>query len=49
MVTLNEGTFRSKLYALNTTQQSIEGTSTWCGYFRKDARKLVAVWEEAFR
>lgn len=37
-----------KLQNLNSTQQSIETISSWCAFHRKDARRVVSVWEHEF-
>ncbi|GAB4818397.1 hypothetical protein N2152v2_005443 [Parachlorella kessleri] len=45
---LSEALLREKLGKLNTTQQVIETTSTWCCFFPKEARRIALVWEDVF-
>ena len=45
---LSEALLREKLTKLNTTQQVIETTSTWCCFFPKEARRIALVWEDVF-
>ena len=38
--------FSDKLAKLDVTQQKIETLSSWCQFYRKEARKVVHVWEQ---
>ena len=48
MGSVNNQALLDKLHNLNSTQQSIETVSAWCSFYRKDARKVVSVWEQEF-
>ena len=48
MGSVNNQALVDKLHNLNSTQQSIETVSAWCSFYRKDARKVVAIWEQEF-
>ena len=48
MGSVNNNALVDKLHNLNSTQQSIETVSAWCCFHRKDARKVVAIWEQEF-
>ncbi len=48
MVSVNNNALVDKLHNLNSTQQSIETVSAWCSFYRKDARKVVSIWEQEF-
>lgn len=48
MGSVNNHALVDKLHNLNSTQQSIETVSAWCSFYRKDARKVVAIWEQEF-
>lgn len=37
-----------KLRQLNATQQSIESVSSWCIFYHKEAKTIVAAWDEEF-
>ncbi len=45
---LSEALLREKLTKINSTQQVIETTSAWCGFFPKEAKKIALVWEDVF-
>lgn len=45
---LTEEMFLEKLNKLSNTQQGIENMSSWCCFWRNDARRIVQWWEEAF-
>lgn len=45
---LSEAMFTEKIDKLNSTQQSIENTSSWCSLWRSDARSIVTWWETYF-
>ncbi|CAL8471276.1 g10818 [Coccomyxa elongata] len=44
----NQSSLVDKLVKLNNTQQSIETVSSWCTFYRKEARKVVQTWEAEF-
>ncbi|KAK9826893.1 hypothetical protein WJX81_006004 [Elliptochloris bilobata] len=48
MSAFNTQALVDKLSRLNSSQQSIETISAWCTFYRKDARKVVGVWETEF-
>ena len=45
---LNRAAFEQRMEKLNASQQSIEGTSSWCTMWRSDAETLVGWWETYF-
>ncbi len=45
---VNREQLTQKLRALNTTQQSIEGTANWCLFYHREAKTIVSVWDEEF-
>ncbi|CAK0785770.1 hypothetical protein CVIRNUC_008981 [Coccomyxa viridis] len=45
---INENQFLEKIGRLNNSQQSIESLSNWCTFYRKDAKKVVKLWENEF-
>ncbi len=45
---LNREALVQKLRTLNSSQQSIESTANWCTFYSRDAKTIVAVWEEEF-
>ena len=48
MGSVNNNALVDKLHNLNSTQQSIETVSAWCSFYRRDARKVVSIWEQEF-
>lgn len=45
---LTESGFKERMDKLNSSQQSIENTSSWFSLFRADARTIVGFWETYF-
>lgn len=45
---VNREALASKLQHLNCSQQTIESVAAWCVFYRKDAKNVVAAWEEEF-
>lgn len=47
-MSFSDALFRERLGRLNTSQQSITGTSDWCVFHRASARRVAEVWEDFF-
>eukprot|EP00951_Prasinocladus_malaysianus_P015994 scaffold123816_cov48-Prasinocladus_malaysianus.AAC.4 len=49
MGTLNTELLVDKLGKLANSQQSIEGLSQWCMFYKKDIKKIIATWDVQFQ
>ena len=48
MGSLNSASLVDKLSKLNSTQASIETLSEWCNFYRREAGRIVGIWDEEF-
>ena len=48
MGTLNAASLVEKLSKLNSTQASIETLSEWCTFHRREAGRVVGIWDQEF-